>query len=314
MKRDDLTGLAFGGNKSRKLEFILPDVLAKKADVIITWASLQSNWCLQTAAAARKLGLRAVLVLFKTYDLPDEWDGNLLLDFILEAEIRLQEAKKGQSVPDDVINRVIRDVEQEVRERNQIPYIAPIGGSMPGWSMEMPLGAIAYMDALVEAVDQAESMGIGFDYLVHATGSGGTQAGLVAGAKALGGKMRVCGFSVSEDKDVFTRDVLDIAEKTIRSLDLAVSITEEDILVLDDYLGEGYGHVSQDVTDAIRMVAVHEGIFLDPVYTGKAMAGLIDQIGQGRFQKKEKILFFHTGGTAAIFPNKHRFRELLPSS
>lgn len=311
IKRDDLTGLAFGGNKSRKLEFILPDVLGKKAGVIITWASLQSNWCLQTAAAARKLGLKAVLVLFKTYDLPEEWDGNLLLDFILEAEIRFHEADKGQPVPDDVVQRVIRDVKHEVQERGQIPYVAPIGGSMPGWSMDKPLGAIAYMEAFVEAVEQAESMGMSFDYLVHATGSGGTQAGLVAGVKALGGQIRVCGVSVSEDKDVFGRDVLDIAEKTIKALDLNVNISEEDVFVLDDYLGEGYGHVNQDVADAIRMVAVQEAIFLDPVYTGKAMAGLIDQIKQGRFKKDEKILFIHTGGTAALFPNKHRFRELL---
>lgn len=314
IKRDDLTGLAFGGNKSRKLEFILPDVLEKKADVIITWASLQSNWCLQTAAAARKLGLRPLLVLFKTCDLPDERDGNLLLDFILEAEIRFQEAEKGRLVPEEVVKRVIRDVEQEVRDRGQIPYVAPIGGSMPGWSMDKPLGAIAYAEAFVEAVEQAESTGVVFDRLVHATGSGGTQAGLAVAAKALGGRIEVCGISVSENKEVFSRDVLDIAEQTIRVLDLDIAITEEDIHVLDDYLGEGYGLVNQEVAETIRMVAVQEGIFLDPVYTGKAMAGLIDQIRQGRFQREEKILFFHTGGTPALFPNKHRLGEFLPAS
>ena len=132
IKRDDLTGLAFGGNKSRKLEFIIQDVLNKKADVIITWASLQSNWCLQTAAAARKFGIKPILLLFKTYDLPEEYDGNLLLDFIVEADIRIKEAAKGKVVSAEDVEEIIEEVVNEVKEWGYTPYVAPIGGSMPG--------------------------------------------------------------------------------------------------------------------------------------------------------------------------------------
>jgi D-cysteine desulfhydrase/L-cysteate sulfo-lyase len=208
MKRDDLTGLAFGGNKSRKLEFIIHDVLEKGADVIITWASLQSNWCLQTAAAARRFGLTPVLVLFKTCDLPEEYDGNLLLDYILKADIKIREAEVG---------RVVRQ------------------------------------------------------------------------------------------EDVFT-----IAQDTLKALDVDIALNkEEDIHVLDEYLGEGYGIITKDVSDAIRQVSVKEGIFLDPVYTGKAMTALFDLVNNGTIKKGDKVVFFHTGGTAALFPYKHKLTSFL---
>jgi len=198
VKRDDLTGLAFGGNKSRKLEFIIQDALEKKADVIVTWASVQSNWCLQTAAAARKFGLKPVLILFKTYDLPEEWDGNLLLDFILEAEVQIKEAEKGKVVQPEYVEEVIEEVVNEIRERGDTPYVAPIGGSMVGGSMDKPLGAISYVNAFAEMLEQAQMMDLEMDYVVLATGSGGTQAGLVVGAKALYDRLKVLGMSVSK--------------------------------------------------------------------------------------------------------------------
>lgn len=311
IKRDDLTGLAFGGNKSRKLEFIIQDALDKKADVIITWASVQSNWCLQTAAAARKFGIKPLLILFKTYDLPEEKDGNLLLDFILDAEIQIREAEKGKVVSEEYVQEIIAGAVNEIREWGYNPYVAPIGGSMVGGSMDRPLGAISYVNAFAEMTEQEDVLGLGFDYLVHATGSGGTQAGLAVGAKALSDKTKVLGVSVSEQKDIFQKDVLTIAQDTTKALDLDLLMDEEDITVLDEYIQEGYGIVNKEVSETIRLVAQKEGIFLDPVYTGKAMVGLIDLIKKDYFKKEDKIVFFHTGGTAALFPNKHHFGRFL---
>jgi len=313
IKRDDLTGLAFGGNKSRKLEFIIQDVLNKKADVIITWASLQSNWCLQTAAAARKFGIKPILLLFKTYDLPDEYDGNLLLDFIVEADIRIKEAAKGKTVSAADVKEIIEEVENEVKEWGYKPYVAPIGGSMPGGSMDKPLGAISYVNAFVEAMEQAREQGIEISHVVHATGSGGTQAGLTVGAKALSEKIKVLGISVSDDKDTFGKEVLAISQETEKALGLNLKIKKDDIVVLDEYIKEGYGVINKEIAEAIRLVSIKEGIFLDPVYTGKAMAALIDLVKKGYFKKSDNVLFFHTGGTPALFPNKHQFVSLLKS-
>lgn len=311
MKRDDLTGHAFGGNKSRKLEFIIQDALDKKADVFITWASVQSNWCLQTAAAARKFGIKPVLLLFKTYDLPEEYDGNLLLDFILDAEIKIREAEKGKVVREEDVIDIIEEMINEIKELGYTPYVAPIGGSMVGGSMKKPLGAISYVYAFVEMLEQAEAKGIGIDYVVHATGSGGTQAGLVVGAKAIKENIKVLGISVSEDKESFSRDVLAIARDTVKALALDLKIERDDIFVFDEYIKEGYGIVNKEVSDVLRFVAIREGIFLDPVYTGKAMVALLDLIQKGYFRKEDKIVFFHTGGTPALFPNKHKISKFL---
>jgi D-cysteine desulfhydrase family pyridoxal phosphate-dependent enzyme len=312
MKRDDLTGLAFGGNKSRKLEFIIHDVLEKGADVIITWASLQSNWCLQTAAAARRFGLTPVLVLFKTYDLPEEYDGNLLLDYILKADIKIREAEVGKIVRQEDVDEILDEVVFEVKERGHTPYVVPIGGSMVSDSMDKPLGAVSYALAYAEMLEQTESMGFQPDYIVHATGSGGTQAGLAVGAKALTPNTQILGISVSEDKETFSQDVFTIAQDTLKALDVDIALNkEEDIHVLDEYLGEGYGIITKDVSDAIRQVSVKEGIFLDPVYTGKAMTALFDLVNNGTIKKGDKVVFFHTGGTAALFPYKHKLTSFL---
>ncbi|MFP4082517.1 MAG: D-cysteine desulfhydrase family protein [Candidatus Aminicenantes bacterium] len=311
IKRDDLTGLAFGGNKSRKLEFIIQDALSRKADVIVTWASVQSNWCLQTAAAARKFGIKPVLLLFKTYDLPEEYDGNLLLDFILDAQIHLKEAVQGRVVQQEDVEEIMDETLNEIKEWGYTAYVAPIGGSMVGGSMEIPLGAVSYVEAFVELEEQAEERGMDFDCVVHATGSGGTQAGLVVGAKALEEGTRVLGISVSDEKEPFSRDVWTIAQNTVETLDLDISMEKEDIIVFDDYIKEGYGMVNQEVSDTLRLVSMEEGIFLDPVYTGKAMVGLIDLIKKGYFRKDQKIVFFHTGGTPALFPNKHKLTGFL---
>jgi D-cysteine desulfhydrase family pyridoxal phosphate-dependent enzyme len=311
IKRDDLTGLAFGGNKSRKLEFIIPDVLAKKADVIITWASLQSNWCMQTAAAAKIFGIKPILILFKTYDLPAEYDGNLLLDYILDADIRIKEAVKGKIVKQEDALAAAEEVAREVREQGHKAYLVAVGGSMPLGSMDLPLGAISYVSAYIEMVEQAKALGFQADYVVHSTGSGATQAGLVVGAKALTRGAKVLGISVSDDKVTFGKDVLKIVQATEKALKLETHIKADDVIVFDEYIKDGYGIVNKEVAEMIRLVFTKEGIVLDPVYTAKAMAGLVDLIKKGYFEKTDKVVFFHTGGTPALFPNKHKLVEYL---
>lgn len=311
MKRDDLTGLAFGGNKSRKLEFIIKDALDKKADVILTWASLQSNWCLQTAAAARKFGIKPMLLLFKTDELPEEYDGNLLLDFILDADIRIQEADKGKVVSMEEAYEAVKELANQVKEWGYNLYIAPIGGSMVGGSMEHPLGAISYVEAFIEMLEQAKAQKVDVDYIIHASGSGSTQAGLIVGAKALKENIKVLGISVSEEKESYGKDVLTIAQETIKALNLDITISNEDIIIFDEYIKEGYGIVNKEVSEAIRLVAIKEGIMLDPSYTSKAAVAFFDLIKKGYFKKEDKVVFFHTGGTPALFPNKQNLVNFL---
>jgi len=302
MKRDDLTGQAFGGNKSRKMEYIIQDALDKKADVLITWASLQSNWCLQAAATARRFGLEPVLTLFKSYELPEDPDGNLLLDFLLEADVRIREAQKGKVISLSDVQAYLDKVVQEFRRKGRNPYLVSVGGSQVFGSMDKPLGAISYVNALVELWEQAAALGIKIDGIVHATGSGGTQAGLAIGAKALDPGVRVVGISVSDEKEPFARTVLEICGQTEKALDLPLGISREDIIVLDDYLQDGYGVVNRDVSHAVKTVFQNEGVVLDPVYTAKAWIGLMDLIRKGYFRKGENVVFFHTGGTPALFP------------
>ncbi len=313
IKRDDLTGLAFGGNKSRKLEYIMQDILDKGADVVVTWAALQSNWCLQMAAAAKKYGIKPILVLFKTYDLPEEYDGNLLMDYLLGADIRIRNAGKGQIIREEEAEELLADVLSEVKQQGLKPYFAPIGGSMVGGSMDIPLGAIGYVDAYVEMIEQASELGVEVNCVLHASGSGGTQAGLTVGAVALGKKVRVIGISVSEEKKSYCERVWKIYRDTVEALHLDVQAKLNDVIVHDEYLKEGYGIINKDVSEAIRITAENEGIFLDPVYTGKAMVGLIDLVKKGIFKKEENVVFFHTGGTAALFPNKHNLIRLARS-
>jgi D-cysteine desulfhydrase family pyridoxal phosphate-dependent enzyme len=309
MKRDDLTGVAFGGNKSRKLEYIIRDVIQKKADVMITWGGVQSNWCLQTAAVARKFNITPLLVLFSSTGIEVEYDGNLLLDSIVEADIEIREAGKGRVIRWNVIKDIINEVEAKVKESGRIPYVAPIGGSLVGGSMHKPFGAFGYMETLLEIIEQTHDLGFTPDFIIHATGSGGTQAGLIVAAEALSPKTAVLGISVSDDTEVFRKDVEAICGDTKESLELNIDISPDNIRIFDDYTHEGYGVLTPEITEAIRLTAMKEGIFLDPVYTGKAMAGLMDLIKKGFFKKTDKIVFIHTGGTAALFPHRKTILE-----
>ncbi len=311
IKREDMTGLAFGGNKSRKLEYIIPDILAQKADAVITWASVQSNWCLQTAAAARMFGLIPLLLLFKTYDLPDEMDGNLLLDFILGARIRIRPSVQGKFVGEDELEAAVTEAVSEVHAQGQKPYVVPVGGSAPGWSMKIPLGALAYVDAFLEMQRQADRQVEAIDYVLLASGSGGTQAGLALAAKALGRKTKIVGISVLEGAESYGAEVLAIARDAEKALGLEPEIEEGDIIIQDEYIREGYGVLNREVARAVRLMAETEGIFVDPVYTGKALCALLDLVQQGYFRPSDRVVFLHTGGTAALFPYRRGFSEYL---
>ncbi len=311
VKRDDLTGLAFGGNKSRKLEYILGDALAKKADAVVTWGSLQSNWCMQTAAAARMFGVLPVLVLFKNPGPLPPVDGNVLLDTILGAEITVRERAAGKLVKSADAMDCLEEAASDLRRRGLRPYLVPVGGSLVRGDMDKPLGAIAYLEACREILDQARAAGVEPDFLVHATGSGGTQAGLVLGAKVLSDRARVIGISVSDPKGPFAADVLEIAEAAEKALGLPRTVGPDDVEVLDEYIADGYGVVNRDVVEAVGLVFRTEGIVLDPVYTAKGMVGLIDLIRKGRLKRSDTVVFVHTGGTPALFPHRETILRFL---
>jgi 1-aminocyclopropane-1-carboxylate deaminase/D-cysteine desulfhydrase-like pyridoxal-dependent ACC family enzyme len=286
-------------------------MLQKKADVVITWAGLQSNWCMQTAAAARNFGLKPVLILFKPADQAATADGNVLLDVILDADIRILDAPKGRIVKAAQAMDVLHEAGRELKAQGYRPYLVPVGGSLVRGDMDRPFGAISYVAAMTEIFEQMRALGGGPDYVVHATGSGATQAGLVIGARALGRSCRVLGISVSDPKGPFSDDVLEIARATDEALGLGLDVLPGDVTVFDEYLGEGYGVVDKAVADTIRLVFQTEGIVLDPVYTAKAMIGLRDLIKTGFFNPTDKVVFVHTGGTPALFPNRDRIFNFL---
>jgi D-cysteine desulfhydrase family pyridoxal phosphate-dependent enzyme len=302
MKRDDQTGLAFGGNKARKLEFIMADVLEGDADSVVTWAGVQSNWCRQVAAAAARLGKRAVLVLLKRPGLPAAEDGNLLIDRVFNADIRLLEAsgEKGFLELENVRPFVDPIVEEEEAAGRKV-YLAPIGGSLLEGSMHRPLGALGYVVAFAELLEQARARGFTPDTVVLATGSAGTQAGLLAGARLLSPETRIVGISVAGSAMDISRYVKNIAEAVLTELGDGGGVSDQEVIVHDAYLGDGYGVLNDRITDAVGLLAREEGVLLDPVYTGKAMGGLLDLAGKGYFGG-ENVVFLHTGGTPALFP------------
>jgi len=312
VKRDDQTGLAFGGNKARKLDFIMADVVNKKADCIVTWAGVQSNWCRQVAAAATKLGIRTVLVLFKGPRSPEGYDGNLLLDRIFDAEIRIADAGEIENMLElDSVRHIVEPVADEMKALGLNPYLVPVGGSLVEGSMQQPWGALGYVESFIEIVEQSEKLGIGFDAVVLASGSGGTQAGLLVGAKLLAPATRIVGITVYGSAAKVTQYVRSVADRTLELLGESTRVSDNDVIVFDEYLDQGYGVFNDDVGEAIRVVARSEGLLLDPVYTGKSVAGMLDLMRKGYFKAGRNILFLHTGGTPALFPYRSQLLEHL---
>jgi D-cysteine desulfhydrase family pyridoxal phosphate-dependent enzyme len=309
IKRDDNTGLAFGGNKARKLEFLMAEAKSKGADTVITTGAIQSNHARMTVAAARRLGMRAVLVLREIKSEPGGYDGNLLLDFLMGADIRLVNppAERDPKARTYAMQNAMERIAGELTDDGQVPYIIPSGGSNP-------IGALGYVNAVLELVQQANELGIGVTHIVHSSGGGGTQSGLVLGASALNTGFRIIGISVSQDKNYLSEKIAAIIQGSSELLGLDISLTDNDITVIDEYVAPGYGYLTQEVASAMRFVAETEGILLDPVYTGKAMYGMMDLIKNNYFNDDDTIVFFHTGGTPAIFPYRNQLKLLLDSS
>jgi D-cysteine desulfhydrase family pyridoxal phosphate-dependent enzyme len=283
VKRDDQTGLATGGNKVRKLEFLFADALAQRCDHVVTLGGPQSNHARQTAAGAARLGLGCSLVL--RGDSPAQPLGNLLLDELLGATVHFSGARTRDEVMADVV--------AALQQSGAKPYPIPLGGSNG-------LGALGYAAAMEEALDQLAAQKLDIDAMVFASSSAGTQAGLVLGAAIRGYTGRVLGISIDSSAAELTArvteialDAAEIARRTVTGEQLRVDVNA-------DYLGGGYAVVGDVERDAIRTVARTEGLLLDPVYTGRAMGGLIDLIRRGGFTTRQKILFWHTGGTAAL--------------
>ena len=283
IKRDDQTGLATGGNKTRKLEFLVAEALAQHSDHLVTLGSPQSNHCRQTAAAAAKFGLGCGLIL-KGHP-PAQPTGNLLLDQLLGAHLYWSgERERKELIP---------EVLAELRTMGRKPYLIPLGGSNV-------MGASSYVLAMQELQTQLHDQAINIDFIVLASSSGGTQAGLALGAKIYGFNGQILGISIDHPADELQTQVAALATATATHLGLGTTSVAEFVEVNDDYLGEGYAIVGEVEREAIQLVAQMEGILLDPVYTGRAMAGLIDLIRWGAFTRGQSVLFWHTGGTAAL--------------
>jgi D-cysteine desulfhydrase family pyridoxal phosphate-dependent enzyme len=285
VKRDDLTGLAFGGNKTRKLEYLVAEAQGHSARTLITAGAIQSNHCRQTAASARKAGMDCILVL--SGEPPEMPEANTYLDVLLGAELVWTSLdERGE-----MLNQTYLEAEADGRS----PFLIPYGGSSP-------VGAAAYAYAIREMLGQ----GVQPDWIVFATSSGGTQAGLAAGKRLFGYQGLVLGISVDEEAGKFGAMVTELAKDTTILLNNAINITKSEILVNDDYLGGGYAVMGEPEREAIHLFARHEGLLVDPVYTGRAAAGLIDLVRKGFFKKSDTVLFWHTGGQPALFAEKYR--------
>jgi L-cysteate sulfo-lyase len=296
IKRDDCTGLATGGNKTRKLEFLMGEALAEDADTLITQGAVQTNHGRQTAAIAARLGMRCIILLehrVGTEDTDYLRNGNVLLDRLLGAELRDHPAG-------DDMNAALLPVAEEVRAAGGRPYTIPGGGSNP-------TGALGYAACAMELLHQANERSLRIDYVVHATGSAGTQAGLVAGLELMSTGIPVLGIGVSAPKAVQEERVERLAQAVAEKLGVKGGIRRERVLVNGDHVGAGYGVPTPGMLEALGLFARQEGILLDPVYSGKAAAGLIDLVRKGFFSKKDNVVFLHTGGSAGLFA----YRETL---
>jgi len=287
IKRDDQTGLALGGNKTRKLEFLLGDAIAKGADTLITLGAAQSNHCRQTAAAAAKAGLGCELIL--NGKKPDVANGNLLLDVILGANLHWIERPQRAAK--------LAELDAQLRGQGRMPYLIPVGGSNG-------VGATGYVVAMCELMEQLRVCRRRVDHIVFGTSSGGTQAGIVLGARVAGFTGKLHGLSIDKNDPEhfeYEAEVAQIANDCATYIGSPLRVTPAEVSVIYGYKGEGYGVVGNLEREAIRLLARSEGIVLDPVYAGRAFGALVDLIRKGEFKKRETVLFWHTGGSPALF-------------
>ena len=288
-KRDDLTGIGLGGNKVRKLEYIIGGALAEDADTLVVCGGYQSNMARIATAMANRVGLKTVLVLGGLPDEPRPAVGNLLLDHLLGAEIEYVD-----TVPRWDFGSSVNDVAEDLRRRGRRPYVLPLGGSSPE-------GMAGYVNATLEMVDQFSDHLIQPSRVFVAIGSGGTYGGLVLGSMNINPSCEVVGISVSR-KAEYLKDKIPQQISNAADLLRLDNVPEAgDLSIYDEYVGGGYGELTDGACEAIRLVAETEGVLLDPVYSGKCMAGLLDLIRKGEIAENEKVVFIHTGGSPALF-------------
>jgi L-cysteate sulfo-lyase len=290
VKRDDCTGLATGGNKTRKLEFAMADALEQGADTIITVGAVQSNHVRQTAAAACKLGLKCEVLLehrVKDPSVPYRTSGNVLLDRIFGANLR--EYPGGTD-----FDQEMQQVADEVSANGGKPYIIPGGASNC-------VGALGYVNCAHELLSQAGEAGLKFDHIVTATGSAGTQGGMIVGLKAMHSEIPLLGIGVNAGREQQEEKVYQLACETAEFIGSPGIIAREDVVANCDYVGDGYGVPTESMNEAVLMLARLEGLLFDPVYSGKALAGMIDLIRNGELGDAGNIVFLHTGGSVALF-------------
>jgi D-cysteine desulfhydrase family pyridoxal phosphate-dependent enzyme len=285
VKRDDLTRPGLGGNKVRKLEYLLAEAQANGAKTLLTIGAAQSNHCRQTAALAARFGLDCILVLSGQADQAPS--GNYLLDRLFGARIIWATREDRQAVFDQTF--------QQAWEEGLRPYAIPVGGSNA-------TGTVGYVTAFEEFLTQ----GVEVDWIVVASSSAGTQAGLVLGARLAGWEGKILGISIDHNQPELQQNVARLAGETADKIGRPLKVTSDEVHVNTDYLGQGYGVLNQAEVEAIRLFARTEGLLLDPVYTGRAGAALIDLIRKGFFKPGERVLFWHTGGTPALFADVYR--------
>lgn len=290
IKRDDCTGLATGGSKTRKLEFLVGDALRQGADTLLTHGAVQSNHVRQTAAAAAFTGMACEAILEeRVADAPAAYheSGNVLLDHLFG--IRLHRVPGGTAM-----DAALEALAARLRDQGRKPYVIPGGGSNA-------LGSLGYVDCVLELQRQCDAMGLRKPHLVHATGSAGTQAGLVAGIHALGLGWPVTGIGVRAPRELQETRVHDLACRVLTLLGVTQPLPRERVVADDRFIGGGYGVPTDGMVEAVTMLARTEGILADPVYTGKGLAGLLTMVRAGRFQPDEDVIFVHTGGAAGLF-------------
>jgi L-cysteate sulfo-lyase len=301
IKRDDCTGLGTGGNKTRKLEFLIADAVRHGADTIITQGATQSNHARQTVAIAARMGMRCEILLEDRTGYQAEnyrTSGNVFLDHLYGASVR--ELPGGTDM-----NAAMAAVADELRADGRKPYIIPGGGSNP-------IGALGYVTCALEMVNQFNTQDLRVDCVVHATGSAGTQAGLVVGLEGSRSQIPVLGIGVRAAREAQETNVYNLAVKTAELLGVPGCIPRESVAANCDYVGGGYGVPTAGMVEAVTLTARLEGILLDPVYSGKGMAGVIDLCRKGHFRKGENVVFLHTGGAVALYGYMDAFRDLKP--
>lgn len=290
IKRDDNTGLALGGNKTRKLEFLIGDALAQGATHVVTQGATQSNHVRQTIAAANKFGLKSTVLLEERVSgaHADYYsNGNVLLDQILGAHIETRPAGLD-------MNHELLAVGERLKAAGETPYLIPGGGSNA-------IGALGYVVSAQEIIAQSNDLGLRVDHVLHATGSTGTQAGLVVGFQGTNSAIPVLGISVRAARDKQEDNVRKLARQTWQLLKIRGEFPDEAVQANADYVGGGYGVPTDGMVEAVQLLARTEGILLDPVYSGKGFAGLLDLIRQGHFHPGQNIVFVHTGGAVGLF-------------